>query len=81
MGISTKTNATKCEFSHSKEFNPDKYNLAIIHIDENSLNPEICNKYVNRVPQTWGEPSKFLQKSSIKNKVFLMHGHPILSTI
>ena len=48
-------------FCHSKEFNPGKHNLAIIHVDENSLNPEICNKYVDRVPSSWGKPSRFLQ--------------------
>lgn len=63
-------------FYHAKEFNPQNYNLAIIHVDENSLNPEICNKYVDRVPSAWGKPSKFLQKSAVKNKVFLMHGTP-----
>lgn len=60
-------------FVSKSDFVDHDYDLAIIHFDENVLNPELCNGYV---PDEWGNGFKLLAESSIKRKIFLCHGTP-----
>ena len=60
-------------FVSKSDFFDCDYDLAIIHFDENVLNPETCNGYV---PNEWGNGFKFLAKSTIRRKIFICHGTP-----
>jgi glycosyltransferase involved in cell wall biosynthesis len=59
-------------FIDSHALRASKYDLAIIHFDENVLRPDLCN---GRVPLDWGAAFEYLGRHSIR-KIFVCHGTP-----
>lgn len=53
--------------------NPQDYDVAILHFDENVLHPNLCN---NVIPSSWGDPFFALLAISELPKVAICHGTP-----
>lgn len=61
------------EFKSKRDINPQDYDLAILHFDENVLSPENSNGYVSK---DWGDTFKFFREKIDLPKVAICHGTP-----
>lgn len=61
------------EFKSKREINPQDYDLAILHFDENVLSPENSNGYLRK---DWGDTFKFFREKIDLPKVAICHGTP-----
>jgi glycosyltransferase involved in cell wall biosynthesis len=57
----------------AREIDPRDYDLAVLHFDENSLSPNLCN---NVIPTCWGEALDWLIALPDLPKVAICHGTP-----
>lgn len=57
----------------AREIDPRDYDLAILHFDENSLSPYLCN---NVIPSCWGEALDWLIAMPDIPKIAICHGTP-----
>jgi glycosyltransferase involved in cell wall biosynthesis len=55
------------------EIDPRDFDLAILHFDENVLDPHLCN---NVMPPVWGEPFLWLLSIRELPKIAICHGTP-----
>lgn len=55
------------------EIDPRDFDLAILHFDENVLDPRLCN---NIIPPSWGEPFMWLLGLNDLPKIAICHGTP-----